>query len=368
MSILITGGAGYIGSHVAHALNDAGERIVVIDDLSNGAASAVPQNTPLIVGNCGDPELLASTLSQHDVTAVMHFAGSISASESVAEPARYHRNNVVNTQMLVEAAIEHGVSQFVFSSTAAVYGQPSQAPVTENARTAPLSPYGKSKLLAEQMLHDAANAHELKLVIFRYFNVAGADRDMRTGQSAPDATHLIRRAVQTAIGLRPEMQVYGTDYDTSDGTCVRDYVNIADVTRAHIDALRYLRKNGQPVTLNCGSGRGVSVHQVIDAVKRVSGADFRVVHAPRRAGDPASVIASPAQARDCLGWRPHAGDLDEIIRRELAWEIELQARNSRSAVPDQRTRVVQRTDALAFEAPLEASLAPQAGLGLKSEF
>jgi UDP-glucose 4-epimerase len=218
------------------------------------------------------------------------------------------------------------------------------------------------------MLHDTANAHGLKLVTFRYFNVAGVDRDMRTGPSTPDATHLIRRAVQTAIGLQPEMHVYGTDYDTADGTCVRDYVNIADVMRAHIDALGYLRTNGQPVTLNCGSGRGVSVLQVIDAVKRVSGADFRVVHAPRRTGDPASVVASPARARDCLGWRPHADDLDEIIRHQLAWEIERKARNGRSATPDQEMRVRQPANALAFEAPAEAPLVPRIGLGLKSGF
>jgi UDP-glucose 4-epimerase len=334
MAILLTGAAGYIGSHVAYALNDAGEQAVVIDDLSNGVADAVPRKTSLLVGNCGDPAVLAAAMSQHDITAIMHFAGSISNSESFSEPLRYYRNNTIHTQTLVQAAIKCGIRKFVFSSTAAVYGRPSQTPIPEDAQTVPISPYGRSKLAAEQMLNDAAAANRLQLVILRYFNVVGADPAMRIGPTTPNAIHVIRRAVQTAIGLRPEMHVYGTDYETPDGTCVRDYIHVADVMRIHIDVLRYLRTDGPSITLNCGIGRGVSVHQVIHAAKRVSGADFRVVHAARRAGDSPAVVASSARARDVLGWYPQIGDLDEMIRHTLAWEIKLRAQNGRPAAPD----------------------------------
>ena len=321
MAILITGGAGYIGSHVAHALVDAGEQVVVVDDLSTGVAHPIPASTPLFVGNCGDAGLLGEVVSRHDVTTIMHFAGSIYASESIENPQRYHQNNVVNTRSLIESAIRHEISQFVFASTAAIYGQMSQVPVMEDAPTHPLSPYGQSKLACEKMLHDAAVSTDLKFVALRHFNVAGADPQIRTGQLTPAATHVIRRAIQTAIGLRPHLEVYGTDYATPDGTCIRDYIHVADATRAHVDALRYLRAGGTSVALNCGSGRGASVCEVIRSVKRVSNVDFRVVLGPRRAGDPASVIASPVRARAVLGWLPLVADLDEVVRDALAWEM-----------------------------------------------
>ena len=333
MTILVTGGAGYIGSHVAHALVDAGEQVVVVDDLSTGIAHPIPANTPLVVGNCGDAELVDEVLSRHNVTTVMHFAGSILVSESFENPLRYHQNNVVNTRALIESAIRHDVTQFIFASTAAIYGQLSQMPVTEDAPTRPLSPYGQSKLVCEQMLHDATVSNGLKFVALRYFNVAGADPQMRTGQLAPAATHVIRRAIQTAIGLRPQMEVYGTDYATPDGTCLRDYIDISDAARAHLDALRYLRAGGPSVTLNCGSGRGSSVYEVVQSVKRVSGVDFRVSLGPRRAGDPASVIASPARARAVLGWKAQIADLDEIVRHAMAWEMKLKTPHDSSAGP-----------------------------------
>lgn len=335
MAILLTGAAGYIGSHVAYALNDAGEQVVVIDDLSNGVADAVPRNTPLIVGNFGDRDVLAVAMSQHGVTEIMHFAGSISSSESIAEPLRYYQNNFINTQTLVQTAIKYGIRKLVFSSTAAVYGQPAQTPITEDAQTLPISPYGRSKLVAEQMLHDAAVANRLELVILRYFNVVGADPDMRIGPATPHATQVIRRAVQTAIGLWPEMQVYGTDYETPDGTCIRDYIHVADVTRIHMHALHYLRTEGRPITFNCGIGRGISVHEVIESVKRVSGTDFRVAHGPRRAGDSPAIVASSSRARDVLGWDPQIGDLDEMVRHTLAWEIKLRTQNGRPTASDQ---------------------------------
>ncbi len=321
MTILITGGAGYIGSHVAHALVDAGEQVVVVDDLSSGIAHPIPANTPSFAGNCGDARLLGDVLSRHNVAAIMHFAGSIYASESIENPQRYYQNNVVNTRSLVESAVKQGITQFVFASTAAIYGQMAQAPVTEDAPTQPLSPYGQSKLACEQMLHAAAVSTDLKFVALRYFNVAGADPQIRTGQLTPAATHVVRRAIQSAIGLRPHLEVYGTDYDTPDGTCIRDYIHVADAVRAAVDALRYLRAGGTSVVLNCGSGRGSSVHDVIQSVKRVSGVDFRVVLGPRRAGDPASVVASPVRARAVLGWLPQAADLDEVVRDALAWEM-----------------------------------------------
>ena len=323
MAILVTGGAGYIGSHLVHALSDLGEQAVVIDDLSAGFRKLLPPDIPLYVGNCRNPELVSNVLRKHAVSAIVHLAGSVLASESVANPSLYFENNVDTTRALIDVAIDHGVNQFVYSSTAAVYGQPSQIPVDETAQTHPVSPYGQSKLDGEKLLQVAAVSHGLKSVILRIFNVAGADPRLRTGQSGPASSHLIRIAVQTAIGVRPEMEVYGIDYATRDGTCIRDYTHVSDIVRAYVEAVYYLRAGGEPLILNCGSGEGVSVYEVIQAVKRVSGSDFRLVQRPRRAGDPSLIVASAERAGAVLGWHTQIGHLDEIVRHALAWESKL---------------------------------------------
>jgi UDP-glucose 4-epimerase len=327
MTILVTGGAGYIGSHMVHELVDANERVVVLDNLATGFDWAVPAEVPLIVGDTGDQDLVARIISEHQVSAVIHFAASVVVPDSVADPLGYYRNNTVNARALIESAVRGGVAHFIFSSTAAVYGNPARFPVGEDEPTNPLSPYGSSKLMAEIMLRDAGTAHGLSHVILRYFNVAGADPQLRTGQSTRGATHLIKVAAETAVGLRRRMDVFGTDYPTPDGTCIRDYIHVADLVRAHSDALRYLRAGGASVTLNCGYGRGFSVLEVIDAVKKVSGRDFPVELAPRRPGDPAQIIASSERARTILGWQPKLDDLSTIVRHALAWQEKLMTRN-----------------------------------------
>ena len=323
MSVLVTGGAGYIGSHMVHALVEAGERVVVLDNLSTGRASLLPADVPIIVGDTGDPELVASIIESHRVEAILHFAASIVVSESISHPLDYYRNNTANSRTLLETAIAGGVRYFIFSSTAAVYGNPIQVPVSEDAVPAPLSSYGWSKLMTEVMLRDAATAHGLSYVILRYFNVAGADPRMRTGHSAPDATHLIKVAIQTALGLRDHLDIFGTDYDTPDGTCVRDYIHVSDLARAHLSALGYLRSRGPNVTLNCGYGRGYSVLQVVDSVRRAVGRDFPVRITSRRPGDPMAIVAQASKIRSLLNWSPQFDDLDRIIVHALAWERNL---------------------------------------------
>jgi len=323
MTILVTGGAGYIGSHMVHALVDAGERVIVLDNLSTGIASAVPKAAPLFVGDVGDETMLASLIGAHDVDAVVHFAGSIVVPDSVADPLGYYRNNTVNSRTLIEAAVKGGVRYFIFSSTAAVYGNPTTVPVAEDAPTVPMSPYGFSKLMTEVMLRDAATAYGLNHVILRYFNVAGADPKLRTGQSTPAATHLIKVAVQTALGLRSKLEVFGTDYPTPDGTCVRDYIHVSDLVGAHIAALGYLRRRGPSVTLNCGYGQGYSVLQVIEAVKQACGRNFPVRLGDRRPGDPAEIVAAAERIRMVLGWTPEWNNLDTIVGHALAWERKL---------------------------------------------
>lgn len=325
MAILITGGAGYIGSHIVHELNGS-EPLVVLDDLSTGNSQAVPAGVPLIVGDCGDPALLEKAIADHRVNAIVHMAASVVVEESVANPLRYYSNNTVNTRTLIEAAVRAGISHFIFSSTAAVYGNPAQVPVTEHMPTQPISPYGRSKLMSELMLADAARAYGLRFVVLRYFNVAGADPKLRTGQAGPSETHLIKVAMQTALGRRPKMQIFGTDYPTPDGTCVRDYIHVTDLAAAHAAALRYLRAGGGPVTLNCGYGHGASVREVIRSVKKVSGTDFRVEEGARRPGDPAMLVSSSEKTRALLGWRPRFDDLDVIVGHALAWEKQLAAR------------------------------------------
>src|ERR1044071_5887932 len=327
MTVLVTGGAGYIGSHMVYALLAAGEKVVVLDNLSTGFDWAIAEGVPLILGETGDQPLVAKLIKDHGVEAVIHFAASIVVPDSVADPLGYYRNNTVNSRALIECAVQGGVRHFIFSSTAAVYGNTERVPVTEDDPLIPMSPYGSSKLMTEIMLRDASAAHGLAHVILRYFNVAGADPELRTGQSTRGATHLIKVAVETALGRRPKMDVFGTDYPTPDGTCVRDYIHVSDLAAAHLDALRYLRAGGTSITANCGYGAGYSVREVIDTVKTVSGTDFRVDISPRRPGDPAQIGATSDRARAELGWKPQYDDLSVIVGHALGWERKLTTRN-----------------------------------------
>ncbi len=334
MAVLVTGGAGYIGSQMVHELLDAGERVVVLDDLSTGFRWAVPEAAHFVVGDSGDQALLTRLFSEHDVDAIIHFAACIVVPDSVRDPLRYYRNNTVNSRALIETAIQCGVRYLIFSSTAAVYGNPAVVPVDEDAPVQPISPYGWSKLMTEIMLRDASRAkadnhadnHALNHVTLRYFNVAGADPNGRTGQSSAAATHLIKVAAETALGLRPKLEIFGTDYPTPDGTCIRDYIHVSDLAAAHALALRYLRAGGASLTLNCGYGHGFSVREVIDTVKRVAGVDFPVENAPRRQGDPACIVAASRRIRDVLRWQPRLDDLSTIIAHALDWERRLMTR------------------------------------------
>lgn len=323
MSVLVTGGAGYIGSHMVLELLDAGQDVVVIDNLSTGFRWAVPPQASLVVSDVGDQDLVKAVIRKHKVDAIVHFAGSIVVPESVADPLGYYLNNTVKSRALIEAAIVAGVRNFIFSSTAAVYGNPQDNPVCETALPAPMSPYGSSKLMTEIMLQDAARAHDFRAVALRYFNVAGADPKGRSGQSTKGATHLIKVACETALGKRSGMEVFGTDYPTADGTCVRDYIHVTDLARAHMAALDYLRNGGTTDIFNCGYSKGYSVHEVIAAVKRVSSIDFPVRLSPRRPGDPAAIVAGSAKIRAILGWEPAHDDLDKIVAQALAWEKQL---------------------------------------------
>jgi UDP-glucose 4-epimerase len=323
MTVLVTGGAGYIGSHMVHALVDAGEPVVVLDNLSTGFRAALPMNVPLFVGDVGDQDLAASIIDVHKVNAVIHFAGSIVVPDSLRDPLGYYRNNTVNTRALIEAAVQGGVKHFIFSSTAAVYGNPAVLPVREDAATRPMSPYGTSKLMSEIMLHDVAAAHDLRYVILRYFNVAGADPKQRTGQSTPAATHLIKVAVETALGMRPKLDIYGTDYPTPDGTCIRDYIHVSDLARAHNAALAYLRCGGTPMTFNCGYGHGYSVLEVISSLERIIGRRLPVEMTGRRPGDPVSLVADTTRILSMLDWKPQFDHLDTIVSHALAWEQRL---------------------------------------------
>jgi UDP-glucose 4-epimerase len=326
MTILVTGGAGYIGSHMVHALSDASEPVVVLDNLSTGFRFLVPGKVPFVVGSTGDRKLVEETIARHRVDAIIHFAASIVVPDSVVDPLGYYANNTMNTCALLDTAIKAGVRQFIFSSTAAVYGNAEKVPVREDAPTAPISPYGTSKLMSEIMLHDTGKAHGLRFVVLRYFNVAGADPKLRTGQSTPLATHLIKVACEVALGKRAKIDVFGTDYATPDGTCVRDYIHVSDLARAHSAALAYLRRGGDSATFNCGYGRGASVFEVIDAVKRASGRNFAVEIAGRRPGDPPSLVADVSRIRSTLDWKPQFENLDTIVGHALAWERRLPGR------------------------------------------
>ncbi len=328
MTVLVTGGAGYIGSHMVYELLDAGEDVVVLDNLSTGFRWAIPDRVTIYEGDTGDEALARQIIARHAIDAIIHFAASIVVPDSVADPLGYYKNNTANSRTLIEAAVKGGVKHFIFSSTAAVYGNPKAVPVAEDATPDPMSPYGSSKLMTEIILRDTGFAHPLKHVILRYFNVAGADPQMRTGQSTPAATHLIKVAVQTALGMRKKMDVFGTDYPTPDGTCIRDYIHVSDLVRAHSDALRYLRAGGESATFNCGYGHGYSVLEVIETVKRVSGVDFRVDLGERRPGDPAQIVAASDRARGILHWQPRYDDLPAIVGNALEWEQKLRKRNS----------------------------------------
>jgi UDP-glucose 4-epimerase len=326
MTTLITGGAGYIGAHMALDLVDRGEPVVVLDDLSTGHRWSVPGGAVFIQGDVGDQALIASLIKQHGVHAIVHFAAKTVVPDSVADPLGYYLANTVKSRAMLEAAYNAGVRRIVFSSTAAVYGEPGDAPVAEDSPLRPLSPYGWSKLMTEQMLRDVAAASDLRFVALRYFNVAGADPAGRAGQSTPRATHLIKIAAETVVGKRQQIEVFGTDYPTRDGACVRDYIHVTDLIAAHAAALDYLAAGNPSLTCNCGYGRGYSVREVIAAVKSVSGLDFPVVERPRRAGDSASVVADPSLARARLGWTPRYDDLNTIIAHAVAWERTLQKR------------------------------------------
>ena len=325
MPTLVTGGAGYIGSHMTLELLDAGSQVVVVDDLSTGLAAAVPETAQFVRADIADQALLQRLIKELGIDAILHFAGSVVVPDSVANPLAYYLNNTVKSRSLIETAVATGVRHFIFSSTAAVYGMPGSEPVAEQAALKPLSPYGNSKLMTEMMLADAARAHELSYVVLRYFNVAGADPQGRSGQSTPRATHLIKVACEAALGKRRYLEVFGTDYPTPDGTCVRDYIQVSDLARAHSAALAYLRAGGASETFNCGYGRGFSVLEVVEAVKRVSGRSFDVRLGPRRPGDPAQIVAASAKIRKALGWAPAYQDLDVIVRQALAWEDQLGA-------------------------------------------
>jgi UDP-glucose 4-epimerase len=280
----------------------------------------VAPEATLVVGDCGDEMLVRGLIDRHGVDAIIHFAGSIVVPESVADPLGYYLNNTVKGRALIAAAVAGGVRHFIFSSTAAVYGTPAVSPVGEDAPTRPESPYGRSKLMVETMLADTAAAHDFAYVALRYFNVAGADPQGRTGQRTRVATHLIKVAAETALGKRPAITVHGTDYPTADGTCIRDYIHVTDLVDAHVAALEHLKHGGESLTLNCGYGRGASVLEVIETVKRVSGTDFAVTFGPRRPGDPASIVAAPERIKAAFGWTPKHDDLEEIVATALAWE------------------------------------------------
>src|SRR3978361_1362054 len=323
MTVLVTGGAGYIGSHMVHALAEAGESVVVIDNLSTGFSNVLPEGVPLFIGDAADENLVEGVIAAHGVESIIHFAGSVVVPDSMRDPLGYYRNNTMTTRNLLNTAVKCGVTRFIFSSTAAVYGNPDRTPVSEDAPTRPMSPYGSSKLMTEIMLHDVAAAHGMNYVVLRYFNVAGADPRARIGLATAGATHVLKIAVEAATGQRAKIDVYGTDYPTPDGSCVRDFIHVSDLAQAHRAALSYLRDGGPSTTLNCGYGRGYSVLETIEAGRRVSGRDFAVQTAPRRPGDIMTMIADTGRIGTTLDWTPQYADLDTIARHALTWEEKL---------------------------------------------
>jgi UDP-glucose 4-epimerase len=327
MAVLVSGGAGYIGSHMVLHLCEAGEKVVVVDNLSTGFDWAIDSRALFIPGNVADQDFITSLVKEHDIDAIIHFAGSIVVPESVINPLKYYGDNTSVSRNLLAAAVSSGVKHFIFSSTAAVYGETDGAPLQEDSALNPMSPYGRSKLMTEMMLADVAAAHPLTYGVLRYFNVAGADVKGRTGQSFEGATHLIKIASEAASGKRTHMNIFGDDYDTPDGTCVRDYIHVSDLAAAHGLLLGYLRAGGKSNTFNCGYGSGYSVNEVIETVKAVSGVDFEVRMEGRRAGDPASLIAGADRIRNELNWKPAHEDIKVIVSSAFEWEKKLQLRN-----------------------------------------
>jgi UDP-glucose 4-epimerase len=308
-------------------LCDAGQSVVVLDNLTTGFDWSVDPRATLVEGNAGDMSLVGQIIADQSIEAIVHFAGSIVVPESVSDPLKYYANNTATSRNLIEAAVKGGVKHFIFSSTAAVYGMPGLEPVSEDNVLNPVSPYGRSKLMTEMMLADVAAAHPITYGVLRYFNVAGADPKGRSGQSSPMATHLIKVAAQAALGQRDTVSIFGTDFPTPDGTGVRDYIHVTDLAEAHALLLDYLKAGGASTTMNCGYGRGYSVREVIETVRQVAGVDFKVVEGPRRAGDPAAIVAKADKVRQVLGWDPAHADLDEIVTAALAWERYLVTRN-----------------------------------------
>ncbi|QQR39061.1 UDP-glucose 4-epimerase GalE [Devosia rhizoryzae] len=326
MTVLVTGGAGYIGSHMVLNLADSGEKVVVLDNLVTGFDWAIDGRAIFEPGNAGDMDLVLRLIEKHGITEIVHFAGSIVVPESVSNPLKYYSNNTATSRNLIEAAVKGGVKHFIFSSTAAVYGMTGLAPVVEDTPLNPMSPYGRSKLMTEWMLADVAAAHPITYGVLRYFNVAGGDPQKRSGQSTPAATHLIKVACQVALGQREKMDIFGTDYETPDGTCIRDYIHVTDLIAAHALLLKHLRYRGASTTMNAAYNQGYSVRQVVDTVRSVSGINLRADEGPRRPGDPASVTATGGKLRE-LGWTPEHDDLNEIVRHAYDWERHLMTRN-----------------------------------------
>jgi UDP-glucose 4-epimerase len=322
-AVLVTGGAGYIGSHAVLALRDRGWPVVVVDNLTTGLRALLPPDVMLIEADCGDTSCIRALLKTEEISAVMHFAASTVVPESVSDPMKYYLNNTVTTARLIDVCVEAGVDAFIYSSTAAVYGTPDVPLVSEHVPTKAISPYGKCKLMGEEMLGDVATAHSMRYMALRYFNVAGADPQGRSGQSTLAATHLIKAACEVASGKRPYLEIYGDDYDTPDGTCIRDYIHVTDLVDAHISALDHLVAGGNSDIINCGYGHGHSVHEVVDAVRAIFGVDFETRISPRRPGDMATLVCNSDRLRETLGWQPRYDDMSEIVRTACAWERQL---------------------------------------------
>ncbi|MDP6433877.1 MAG: UDP-glucose 4-epimerase GalE [Arenicellales bacterium] len=331
INILVTGGAGYIGSHTSRQLIEAGYSVTVVDNLYSGHRWAVPDEATFIEGDVGDPPLMESVLKERKINAVVHFAGHIVVPESVSDPLKYYSNNALNSGRLIAACQEVGVEHFLFSSTAATYGAPPVISIDEQVRTQPINPYGRTKLITEWLLEDiahAANRSPFRYIALRYFNVAGASLDTTLGQATPEATHLIKVACEAATGQRESITIFGTDYETNDGTCIRDYIHVEDLAGAHLNALTWLLKGGDSQVLNCGYGHGYSVREVIETVKAVSGVDFEVVEGSRRAGDPPALIADSSKIRERLGWTPNLDNLEIICGTAWKWEQKLSSQRS----------------------------------------